>query len=94
MPILEKKGITVEEFIKERLPHAWFTPEVFERQCIDSIKNKEDFMIIDGTTMFTIPLSNLIEHYFAPTPETMDVAPIEAKPKPKPKAKKAKVKKK
>jgi len=106
MPILEKRGITVKAYMKERLLYTGWSPDTFLRMCRNSLENKEDFIIIDGTTEFTIPLSNLEEYFkpedeeFGPTPEAMDVAPIEAtpitkpKPKPKPKTKEAKIKKK
>lgn len=95
MPILEKRGISVKDYMKERLLYTGWSPDTFLRMCRNSLENKEDFIIIDGTTEFTIPLSNL-EEYFYPKPESeaMDVAPIEAKSVAKPRTKKAKVKKK
>ncbi len=104
MPILEKKNITVKAYMKERLQYTPWAPDVFERQCRNSLKNKENFKIIDGTTEFTISIKNLYE-YFKPIeskPTEMDSVPIEAKPiaipkpnpKPKPEIKEAEVVKK
>lgn len=99
MPILEKKEITVKAYMKERLQYTGWSPDTFLRMCRNSLENKENFTIIDGTTEFTIPFYNL-EEFFTPEPvepepsieeegesEALDIAPIEAKPVTKPKPK-------
>lgn len=75
MPILEKRGISVKAYIKERLQYTGWSPDVFERQCRNSLENEDDFTIIDGTTEFTIPLKNLAEYFKAKE------EPVEAKEK-------------
>lgn len=108
MPILEKRGISIKDYMRERLLYTGWSPDTFLRMCRNSLEQEKDLMIIDGTTEFTIPLSNLKE-YFAPKveevvhpvehkPEAVDVAPIEAKPvtkpRPRPRTKRARAKKK